>query len=357
MANISVLDQQGQRLLRLLVSRLPKVKANDPRTFITYRQVHEALGLSQQGQTLGRSLQHQGLNSLAHWTVESGLPGITGLIVDRESQLPGPGYFTVHNRGGEEYGWWLAEIEKAKHFDWTPYVANPEDEKDTSVGDDWTIDELRASVAAYLEMQQCVREGIEFTKTSFYAALSERFGRSAKAFEYRMRNISYVLSLLGRDWLDGLYPATNVGGNIAAQIEALIAEAEEKPLRPVVEFEITVRESLKKKSLPQPKGNASPTTSTSTITQYQRDPLVKAWVLKEANGTCERCAQPAPFKTVEGDPFLEVHHVRKLADKGSDSVTNAVAICPNCHRELHYGQDAKRLIDELYQNVTRLIRE
>ncbi|WP_444959398.1 HNH endonuclease [Microbulbifer sp. ZKSA002] len=42
--------------------------------------------------------------------------------------------------------------------------------------------------------------------------------------------------------------------------------------------------------------------------------------------------------TAEGEPFLEVHHLRRLADNGSVTITNAVALCPNCHREFHYGK-------------------
>ncbi|MFC1652495.1 HNH endonuclease [Planctomycetota bacterium] len=37
--------------------------------------------------------------------------------------------------------------------------------------------------------------------------------------------------------------------------------------------------------------------------------------------------------------FLEVHHLFRLADDGPDIPDNVAAICPNCHRELHYGAD------------------
>lgn len=38
-------------------------------------------------------------------------------------------------------------------------------------------------------------------------------------------------------------------------------------------------------------------------------------------------------------PFLEVHHVVPLADGGVDELGNAAALCPMCHRELHFGRD------------------
>ena len=59
---------------------------------------------------------------------------------------------------------------------------------------------------------------------------------------------------------------------------------------------------------------------------------------KPANGVCEKCDSPAPFnRTKDGTPYLEVHHWKFLADGGKDIVENAGALCPNCHREAHYG--------------------
>lgn len=73
---------------------------------------------------------------------------------------------------------------------------------------------------------------------------------------------------------------------------------------------------------------------------YKRNGDVVAEVLKRANGICERCGKPAPFKRArDGSPFLEIHHRNMLADRGDDTVENAMAVCPNCHRELHFGQD------------------
>lgn len=351
------LDEPGQRLLKLLVSKLAEVKPNDPRTFISYKQVHDALNLPVEGQTLGRSLQQQGLNSLANWTARTGVPGITGLIVDKEKLTPGLGYFNLYARQPDDFTWWLAEIQKAKSFDWTPFVSDNGARMESLAGDDWTSAELRAAVVAYLEMQRLDRESTKFTKKQYYDTLAARFGRSSKAFEYRMQNISYVLSLMGRDWLSGLKPARNVGAKVAAQIEKLIAEAENKSSTPIVAFEIEVREGIRKKMLCEPEGNRAPPTSVSSVSQYQRDPLVRAWVLKEARGVCECCEEPAPFDGVDGLPFLEVHHVRKLAENGPDIPSNAVAVCPNCHRALHYGVHAKELIESLYQRVNRLKRE
>ncbi|HVY76746.1 MAG TPA: HNH endonuclease signature motif containing protein [Puia sp.] len=74
-------------------------------------------------------------------------------------------------------------------------------------------------------------------------------------------------------------------------------------------------------------------------TVFLRNQLVVAEVLYRANGYCEQCKQPAPFlRDSDKKPYLEIHHKIRLADGGNDTVENAIALCPNCHRQAHYGQ-------------------
>lgn len=71
---------------------------------------------------------------------------------------------------------------------------------------------------------------------------------------------------------------------------------------------------------------------------FERNPDVVAEVLFQANGHCQACGAKAPFlRKSDGTPYLEVHHRVPLAVGGEDSVANAIALCPNCHREAHYG--------------------
>jgi len=73
-------------------------------------------------------------------------------------------------------------------------------------------------------------------------------------------------------------------------------------------------------------------------TAFTRNADVVAEVLVRAHGICEKCKNTAPFlRRSDGKPYLEVHHKIRLADGGEDTVDNAIALCPNCHRELHYG--------------------
>lgn len=225
------------------------------------------------------------------------------------------------------------------------------------MSDNWTEEELKSAVEAYVQMHSDEANGISFVKKQIYSELAERFGRTEKSFEYRMQNISYVFSLMGRDWVSGLKPAKNVGSNNAAIIERLIFEVEGQSLPKVAEFETQVISYKSKVYLPKPDGIKEPEKTYSQVTNFNRDPKVKAWVLKEAAGKCECCGSDAPFTTAEGEPFLEVHHLRRLADGGSDTVANAVALCPNCHREMHYGINKSALVDSMYKKLSRLVHE
>jgi len=89
---------------------------------------------------------------------------------------------------------------------------------------------------------------------------------------------------------------------------------------------------------------------------YYRDPQVRAWVLNESDGNCEACGNAAPFLSDDNSPFLETHHMKRLADGGPDVVENAVAICPNCHRRLHYSYDRQAFSNSVYERVDRLKR-
>ena len=75
-------------------------------------------------------------------------------------------------------------------------------------------------------------------------------------------------------------------------------------------------------------------------TVYHRDEYLKEAVKRIADGKCQLCGKDAPFIDNNGEPYLEEHHVKRLADGGSDTIDNVVAICPNCHRKIHILNDS-----------------
>ena len=113
---------------------------------------------------------------------------------------------------------------------------------------------------------------------------------------------------------------------------------------PGVSFEGSIRQALKdKRSERQARLKAAARKPTLRVVQtliYERNPDVVAEVLDRANGICELCNGKAPFLRRDGSPYLEIHHTVRLADGGDDTVENAVAVCPNCHRWEHFGQQS-----------------
>lgn len=74
-------------------------------------------------------------------------------------------------------------------------------------------------------------------------------------------------------------------------------------------------------------------------TAYRRNPDVIVEVLSRADGNCECCHMLAPFlRRSDNSGYLEVHHKIQLSAGGEDTVQNAIALCPNCHREQHFGK-------------------
>lgn len=75
--------------------------------------------------------------------------------------------------------------------------------------------------------------------------------------------------------------------------------------------------------------------------------LCRAYVLRRAKGVCELTGANAPFNKANGEPYLEVHHIRKLSDGGLDHPVNCAAITPNAHREIHFGATGSELDEKL----------
>ena len=107
------------------------------------------------------------------------------------------------------------------------------------------------------------------------------------------------------------------------------------------DFEERVRKSLR-----DPSGRArrlrnattKPAVRYVTSLSFVRNPDVVAEVLSRANGLCEGCGKPAPFlRASDNSPYLEVHHKVFLENDGEDTVANAEALCPSCHRRKHHG--------------------
>lgn len=93
-------------------------------------------------------------------------------------------------------------------------------------------------------------------------------------------------------------------------------------------------------------GKKIPSKRTTITTTYERNQYIIEYAKRKAKGICQLCDSPAPFNNKKSEPYLEVHHIKWLAQGGSDTIENVVALCPNCHSKMHIinsEEDIKKL--------------
>lgn len=111
------------------------------------------------------------------------------------------------------------------------------------------------------------------------------------------------------------------------------------------------RELFERAKQSAPEGSG--TTTTSTGTSYTRSDLIRDFALRLADGVCQACSAEAPFTSKGGEPYLEVHHLYRVSDGGVDDPENVIAICPNCHREVHHGRNGDDLNESLIESAEK----
>jgi 5-methylcytosine-specific restriction protein A len=227
---------------------------------------------------------------------------------------------------------------------------------------DWTDQELEAAIYAYFTMLNKELRGKKYNKAEVNRHLRslELIKRSKGAVEFRIQNISSVLQQLCHPVIQGYPPRMHVDRDVSERIRKIIFhrkflnERDYTPTADENDLDRRVRSLLGKGITGTPKGQQRPEKLQVSQTAYERDPLVKAWVLQNANGTCELCRKPGPFCNKAGEWFLEEHHVVSLDDGGPDTIENTVALCPNCHRKCHLSPEADKIQKELRYTIERI---
>lgn len=79
------------------------------------------------------------------------------------------------------------------------------------IGEDWTAEEVQATVTSYFEMLRLEAQQSRYKKTDFNAALRQRLrGRSKSSIELKHQNISAVLFSMDLPFISGYKPRRNV---------------------------------------------------------------------------------------------------------------------------------------------------
>ncbi len=100
-------------------------------------------------------------------------------------------------------------------------------------------------------------------------------------------------------------------------------------------------EDARDRAIAASKVNGSQDSKKGSRSIYERSRAVRDYVLQRAAGKCELCKQFAPFLRKGGLPYLEPHHTTRVSDGGPDHPQFVAALCPACHREVHYGEHAQ----------------
>ncbi len=275
------------------------------------------------------------------------------------AKLPDGFALTVESRGGSDHG---PNPSRNKN-----YVDGMLLHLKKMAAHDMRLDEIQVASAKALRLPESERvvwpEGyprpLRMAAVSDFDNLRLAIGRQSAAFQNtsnstgnnskRMKLIvhSPEAAAMTTDQLEAIFSGRN-----GASIWTEVPTSDEGELRERVAKARHKARRSSPKTPPEGQNEVKRVSGSSKC--FVRDPNVIAWVLEQAAGSCEACSEKAPFQRNDGEPYLEVHHVRPLAEGGPDTVDNAVACCPNCHRHLHHGSGPEKLRQSLLRRLGRL---
>jgi len=177
-------------------------------------------------------------------------------------------------------------------------------------------------------MEARLSSGSDLEKARVYRELAARHGRSIKAWEYRMQNISHVLEQAGESWLPGLRPAANVGAKVELQWARLLARpydaptAVSGPTRDLLEQEARTAQNT---------GAFAPGEELderervlASIVRRRGQPAFRKSLLEAYSG---RCAMTG----CDAVDALEAAHVRPYSGRSSNVINNGLLLRADVH--------------------------
>lgn len=197
------------------------------------------------------------------------------------------------------------------------------------------------SARDYIRAFACLMDGLLFTRTinaagakHYLSKISEDFGDPK--LQIAINSLKSHIEYYEPTAKTTCTALRKIVSEFESHMLPLDIEVHHKAFEKAVQKALTDPSSVRKarlKDTPE-----VPKKITVTSSYFLRSQDVVAEVLLRAAGMCERCKNSAPFmRKSDNTPYLEVHHVVHLAQGGRDTVENAVALCPNCHRRSHFG--------------------
>lgn len=97
---------------------------------------------------------------------------------------------------------------------------------------------------------------------------------------------------------------------------------------------------------------------------YKRDASTIYHALILANHKCEFCESHKTFiRSKDGTNYVEGHHLipmkyqKEFKNIPIDIEENVVALCSNCHSEIHYGKNRDKIIKKLFNEREQLLKD
>lgn len=89
------------------------------------------------------------------------------------------------------------------------------------------------------------------------------------------------------------------------------------------------------------------------ILEFRRDPALAKNAIKNAKYKCEIDPKHTSFIAKNGKNYMEGHHLIPISKQGNFSKSlnqakNIVCLCPNCHKEIHLGNNRLELVKTLW---------
>lgn len=141
------------------------------------------------------------------------------------------------------------------------------------------------------------------------------YSKDVHLFEKSVEDDSIVVYLGQLEYVDHDFKQRDdADGNPRREIrfELRLVDSEPSTNESVVSDEETLRE------LAEASSTMNSTSSGRGGRSYRTSRFVREYALDWAEGYCQGCEEEAPFKTPDGGPYLEVHHVFRRADGGPD---------------------------------------
>ena len=87
------------------------------------------------------------------------------------------------------------------------------------LGGPWTTEENALVIDDYFDMLEADIGGWDYVKTEHNEKLQTKINRTHGLIEYKHRNISVVLQVLGETWIGGYRPASNFQASLYPEVE------------------------------------------------------------------------------------------------------------------------------------------